>query len=222
VRRPGHPVRHHHQRLAHLQEHRADQRVEPVLRVHVPRRLGVQPGVAEPDEVPCAPARDLRRRALQARGGDRDPRPGDHRRQLELPDRGHRAEQPRLPPPRPRLREPRRAPDVAWACPTTPTRAAAYAGAITSPWAATPTPPRPDRPEPRDLRGLREEREPFLGVIEHAPRSRLRDRRALRGAARSDAAGPPEAGTRRSSWARSTASATRRSRCSPPPGPSPS
>ena len=32
--------------LAHLPEHRADQRVEPVLRVHVPRRHGLQPVVA--------------------------------------------------------------------------------------------------------------------------------------------------------------------------------
>ena len=33
----------------------ADQRLEPVLRVHVPRRLGLQPGVAEPDEASGAP-----------------------------------------------------------------------------------------------------------------------------------------------------------------------
>ena len=35
-------------------EYRADQRVEPVLRVHARRRLGLQPGVAQPDEVPHA------------------------------------------------------------------------------------------------------------------------------------------------------------------------
>ena len=39
------------QRLAHLPEHGPHQREQPVLRVHVPRRLGVQPGVDQPDEV---------------------------------------------------------------------------------------------------------------------------------------------------------------------------
>jgi hypothetical protein len=34
-------VRHHHQRLAHVPEHGPHQREQPVLRVHVPRRLGV-------------------------------------------------------------------------------------------------------------------------------------------------------------------------------------
>ena len=48
---PGAAVRHHRQPLAHLQEQRPDQRLEPVLGVHVPRRLRVQPGVAEPDAV---------------------------------------------------------------------------------------------------------------------------------------------------------------------------
>ena len=42
LRRPGHAVRHDDQRVAHLPEHGPDQRVEPVLRVHVPRRFGVQ------------------------------------------------------------------------------------------------------------------------------------------------------------------------------------
>ena len=44
LRRPGHPVRHDHQRLAHLGEHGPDPRVQPVLRVHVPQRHRVQPG----------------------------------------------------------------------------------------------------------------------------------------------------------------------------------
>ena len=39
------------QPLAHLQEHRPHQRLEPVLGVHVPRRHRVQPGVAEPHAV---------------------------------------------------------------------------------------------------------------------------------------------------------------------------
>ena len=39
LRRPGRPVRHDDQRVAHAPEHGPDQRVEPVLRVHVDRRL---------------------------------------------------------------------------------------------------------------------------------------------------------------------------------------
>ena len=39
------------QRLAHLPEHGAHQREQPVLGVHVPRRHGVQPVVDQPDEV---------------------------------------------------------------------------------------------------------------------------------------------------------------------------
>ena len=44
LRRSRHAVRHHHQPLAHLEEHGAHQRLESVQRVHVPRRLGLQPG----------------------------------------------------------------------------------------------------------------------------------------------------------------------------------
>ena len=51
VRRSRHAVRHHHQPLAHFQEHGAHQCVESVLGIHVPGRFGLQPGVAEPDEV---------------------------------------------------------------------------------------------------------------------------------------------------------------------------
>jgi ribonucleoside-diphosphate reductase alpha chain len=51
VRRPRHAVRYHGQPLAHVQELGAHQRLEPMLGVHVPGRFGVQPGVAEPDEV---------------------------------------------------------------------------------------------------------------------------------------------------------------------------
>ena len=45
-RRSRHPVRHHDQRVAHLPRLGPDQRVQPVLGVHVPRRHGVQPRVA--------------------------------------------------------------------------------------------------------------------------------------------------------------------------------
>ena len=106
-----------------LPEHGPDQRVEPVLRVHVDRRLGLQPRLAEPDEVPPR-GRRARRRGVRARVRRRLPRAGDPRRQLVLPDAGDRAEREGLPPARARLREPRRAADGARARRTTPTRAA--------------------------------------------------------------------------------------------------
>ncbi len=51
--------------------------------------------------------------AFRARLPRADHRAGDHRRQRELPDQGDRAQQPRLSAARARLREPRRAADVA-------------------------------------------------------------------------------------------------------------
>ena len=64
VRRPGPAVRRHHQRLAHQPRDRPDHRVQPVLGVHVARQLLVQPGLAEPAEVPQG-RRHLRRRAVR-------------------------------------------------------------------------------------------------------------------------------------------------------------
>ena len=61
LRRPGRPVRHDDQPVAHVAELGPHQRVQPVLGVHARRRLGVQPRVAEPDEVP-PPGRHARRR----------------------------------------------------------------------------------------------------------------------------------------------------------------
>ncbi len=110
LRRPGRAVRHDDQLVAHAAEHRAHQRVEPVLRVHVDRRLGVQPRVAEPHEVPPR-GRRARRRGVRARVRRRVPRTGDRGRQLVVPDAGDRAEREGVPPARPRLREPRRAAD---------------------------------------------------------------------------------------------------------------
>ena len=49
---------------------------------------------------------------LRARGRHRLPRPGDRRRLLQLPDRGDHRQRQRLPPARPRLRQPRRPADV--------------------------------------------------------------------------------------------------------------
>ena len=66
LRRSGRAVRHDDQRVAHAAEHRPHQRVEPVLGVHVDRRLGVQPRVAQPDEVPPR-GRRARRRGVRAR-----------------------------------------------------------------------------------------------------------------------------------------------------------
>ena len=112
LRRSGHAVRHDDERLAHVPEHGAHQRVEPVLGVHVPRRLGVQPGVDQPDEVRRRPGR-VRRREVRRRLPQPDHRAGDPGRQLQLSDARHRAQQPRLPSARPGLRQPRRAADVA-------------------------------------------------------------------------------------------------------------
>ena len=53
----------------------------------------------------------VQRRGLQARRRRRLPRPGDHRRAVELPDREDRSQRPRIPPDRARVRQPRRVPD---------------------------------------------------------------------------------------------------------------
>ena len=78
VRRSGDPVRHDDQPLAHEPGVGPDQRLEPVQRVHARRRLGLQPRLAQPDEVPPR-RRQLRRGRVRARGRHRLPRPGDRR-----------------------------------------------------------------------------------------------------------------------------------------------
>ena len=85
LRRPGHAVRHDDQRVAHLPGDRSHLRQQPVLRVHVPERLGVQPGVDQPDEVREG-RRRVRRRVVQGRHPDAHHGAGDHRRQRELSD----------------------------------------------------------------------------------------------------------------------------------------
>ena len=112
LRRSGRAVRHHDQRVAHAPEHGAHQRVEPVLRVHVDRRLGVQPRVAQPDEVPPR-RRRARRRGVRAGGRRGLSRAGDPRRQLVVPDGSDRAECQGVPAARARLRESRCAADGA-------------------------------------------------------------------------------------------------------------
>ena len=86
VRRSGHAVRHHDQRVAHVPGLGPDQRLEPVLGVHAPGQLRVQPRQPEPDDVPRR-RRQLRRRELPARGRDHVHRAGDPRRGVRLPDR---------------------------------------------------------------------------------------------------------------------------------------
>ena len=107
MRRPGHAVRHHDQPLAHRGQHRAHQRLEPVLRVHAPRQLGVQPREHQPPEVPRR-RRHLRRPRVRAhRRGDVH-RAGDPGRQRRLSHREDRRDHAQVPPARPRIRQPRR------------------------------------------------------------------------------------------------------------------
>ena len=68
LRRSRHAVRHHGESLAHLQEHRAHQRLQSLLGIHVPGRHRVQSGVAQPDEV-SELQRFVRRGSLPPRGG---------------------------------------------------------------------------------------------------------------------------------------------------------
>ena len=85
LRRPGHPVRHDHQRLAHLGQHGPHLREQPVLRVHVPQRHRLQPGLPQPHEVRRR-GRRVRRRGLSLRGQADPHGPGDPGRQRQLPD----------------------------------------------------------------------------------------------------------------------------------------
>src|SRR6201985_2312336 len=110
LRRSGRPIRHGDQPVAHVSRVGADQRVESVQRVHARRRLGVQPGLAQPHEVPPQ-RRHLRRRLLRARRRHHVPGAGDHRLPLQLPDRGDRRQRARVPSARSRLCQPGRLSD---------------------------------------------------------------------------------------------------------------
>ncbi len=79
LRRPGYAVRHDHQPLAHLERLGSHQRVEPLFRVHVPRRQRLQSGLVQLDEVPET-QRSVRRRFFPQGDRRRDHRHGDHRR----------------------------------------------------------------------------------------------------------------------------------------------
>ena len=84
VRRSRYAVRHHREPLAHQQEHCPHQRQQSLQRVHVPRRLRLQPCFVEPDEVRSQ--RYLRRRRLPARLRHHHHRAGNSGRQRRLPD----------------------------------------------------------------------------------------------------------------------------------------
>ncbi|KAJ3051638.1 hypothetical protein HK102_012027, partial [Quaeritorhiza haematococci] len=101
----------HDPALAHLPEHGADQLVEPLQRVHVRRRLGVQPGLAEPGAVRRR-GRRVQRRAVPLGRADLHHRAGDPGRPRELPDAEDRGQQPQVPAAGPGLREPGQHADV--------------------------------------------------------------------------------------------------------------
>ena len=222
LRRPGHPVRHDDQRLAHVREHGSDLRVQPVLRVHVPQRHRLQPGEPQPDEVRRG-GRRVRRRELSLRGEADDHRPGDPRRQRVLPDAADRGEQPQVPPARARLREPRRAADV-----TRPRlrqrrgpelrRRADRDHARRGLQAVEHRRPRPRR----SVLGLRREPRAVPAGHQQAPRRGLRDPGGPGRPGRHDQGRPR--GLRRGARARreSTATGTPRSPSSPRPARSPS
>ena len=112
-RRPRPSVRHHGQRVAHLAGRRAHQRLQSLLRVHVPRRHRVQSRLAQSPAVPRRGERRLRHRGLRARGTAVDDRPGDLGADGAVPEPRDRAALIRLPHPRSGLREHRRAADGA-------------------------------------------------------------------------------------------------------------
>ena len=87
LRRSGRAVRHDDQSLAHLPELGADQRLESLLGVHVPRRHGLQPGQHQPDEVPRG-GRHVRRRAVPGGLPAVLHRPGNPGRPRQLSDAG--------------------------------------------------------------------------------------------------------------------------------------
>ena len=74
LRRPRHPVRHHHQPLESGQGLGAHPLQQPVLGVHVPRRHGLQPGQPEPDAVPRSRTAASRSRRSAARSRSRSSR----------------------------------------------------------------------------------------------------------------------------------------------------
>ena len=222
---PGHAVRHHRQRLAHLPEHGAHQRQQPVLGVHVPGRLGVQPGVDQPDEVRV-------RRTIEERRRVRSPRRSTPRAATLItaqeilvdnssyPTQAIEQEQPRLPSARPRLRQPRRAADVARPALRQRRRPRLLGGDHRGHARRGVRAVGEDRPRPRRaVRRLREEPRAVPARHAQAPRG-AQGHRPHATCRRTSSRRPRRCGTRSSSWASSTATATRRPPCSRRPAPS--
>ena len=194
-----------------------DQRVEPVLGVHVDRRLGVQPLLAQPDEVP-ARGRRVRRHRVRARRRRDVPRAGDLRRLLLVPDARDRREREGVPPARARLREPRRPADGA----RVPVRLRRRPRLRGGDHGADDRPRVPqvgrDRAADGPVRRLPAERGRDDRRDREAPR-RGREHPGLElGARRSARRRPGRPGTTRSTRARCTATGTRRRPCSLRPG----
>ena len=103
-------IRHDDQRLAHLPGERPDQRLEPVLGIHVSRRHGVQSRLAEPAGVPDR-GRRLRGRGFPPRSPPVDNRARNLGHDGAVPVAGDRAAQLCLSHAGPRLRQSRRAAD---------------------------------------------------------------------------------------------------------------
>ncbi len=111
LRRPGRPVRHDDQPLAHVPGRAGGS----TRRTRAREYMHVDDSACNLASLNLMKFRrddgsfDVER--LRARRRHRPARAGDHRRAVELPDRGDRRQRARLPPARPRLREPRRLPD---------------------------------------------------------------------------------------------------------------
>ncbi len=90
----------------------ADRRLQSVLRVHVPRRHGLQSRFAQPAAVPRSREQGVRRQGLRARDPALDADARDLGRDGAVPFEGDRAAVVRLPHAWPRLRQYRRPPDV--------------------------------------------------------------------------------------------------------------
>ena len=188
---------------------------ESVQRVHVPRRHGLQPGQHQPDEVPQG-RRHVRRRSLPGGLPHLLHRPGNPGRPRQLPDARHRPEQPPVPAARPRLLEPRQPADDGRHAVRFATKAAASAARSPPCCTVPPTSPAAELAEavgPFDE--YEKNREPMLRVMQmHRDAVEEIDPECppyMQDAARTRVG--RSAGRRRAS----TASATRRPRCSPRP-----
>ena len=112
LRRSRDAIRYHDQRLAHLPQLGAHQRLQSMQRVHASGQLGLQPRVHQRAQVPRR-ARRVRRARLSPRGRRDDHGAGHSGRQLLVSDRGNRPQRARLPRTGTGLREPGRPADGA-------------------------------------------------------------------------------------------------------------